>query len=504
MRDYIRRLLSPHMDVKVTRNGQEALDAILSDPPDLVLSDVMMPVLDGLALLAEIRRNPFTRTLPVILLSARAGEEARVEGANAGADDYLMKPFSARELLSRVTAQLRMARLRRDALDALLRSQAELRQHQEELSRQVAEFDTLFRELPVGVGVARDPACEYIQINPAFAHMLGMPEDLNASKSPRNDGSLPFRVMRDGKEVPDDELPMQVAARLGREVRDFEFDLIRSDGVKLHEFGHAVPLLDPAGNVMGSLGVFLDITERKQAEERLRAANERLSRANEDLNQFAYSASHDLQEPLRNISIASQLIRRKLATHDDSEIQTFLGFVIEGAARMENLLRDLLSYTRITASDPVVESTDVNVAVEKVLGSLQMAVSEAAAEIIVEELPEVPVDELHLQQLFQNLIGNALKYRAPERKAVIEISVARLESQWEFCVRDNGIGIDPAFHDRIFGIFKRLHSVDKYSGTGIGLAIAQRIVQRYGGTIRVESAPDQGAAFRFTLPAGQV
>jgi len=483
------------MEVSEVANGQEALQSAFENPPDLILSDVMMPVLDGFAMIKKLRSDARTNTLPVILISARAGEESRVEGVDAGADDYLVKPFSARELFARVNAHLKMARLRKEAMESL-------RRQGEELSLKVAEFETLFRELPLGVAVSRDPACDFVRINPSFARLLGMADGENASVTRPGETRVPFRLFRDGREISKEELPMQAAARTGREIRDFECEIVRDDGVRLNEYGHAVPLFNQDGQVAGSVGVFLDITDRKRAEEALRQANEELRRANDDLNQFAYSASHDLQEPLRNVSIYSQLLQKKLGQTADEEVVAFLGFMVDGASRMEALLRDLRAYNQVTSNTILPEWTDANVPLRKTLETLKIATDEAQASIEAAHLPSLPVNETHLYQLFQNLIGNALKYRDPQLPTEIHITVERQGRQWKFSVKDNGIGIAPEYHKRVFGIFKRLHSSNQYSGTGIGLAIAQRIVERYGGKIWVESEAGKGSNFMFTLPAG--
>jgi len=258
--------------------------------------------------------------------------------------------------------------------------------------------------------------------------------------------------------------------------------------------GRAVPVRDAEGRIVKWFGTCTDIDEQKQAQDELR-------RANEGLEQFAFSASHDLQEPLRSVKIYSELLAKRHADAMGEEAQQFVTNVRNGAIRMEMLIRDLLTYTQVTKFELPQETADANEALNGALANLSRAVSESGAKISADPLPSLPVHEMHLQQLLQNLIGNAIKYRSLERTPTIHVAAERRSRQWIFTVRDNGIGIDPEYKENIFGLFKRLHTNDEYSGTGIGLAICHRIVDRYHGRIWVESEPGRGSAFRFELPA---
>jgi signal transduction histidine kinase len=233
----------------------------------------------------------------------------------------------------------------------------------------------------------------------------------------------------------------------------------------------------------------------------VRSRQEALVQANADLEQFAHSASHDLREPLRSISIYSELLVRKHAKSLNEEGTEYLQLIKSAALRMDNLLDDLLAYAHASSISeerlPPVSSERV---LELALENLAGAIEEGEAKIEFGEMPPVRIRESHLAQIFQNLIGNAIKYRALDRELEIELSATQLNQQWIFSIKDNGIGVPPAYHEAIFGIFKRLQS-NSASGTGMGLAICKRIVERYGGRIWVESETGNGSKFSFSVPA---
>jgi PAS domain S-box-containing protein len=257
--------------------------------------------------------------------------------------------------------------------------------------------------------------------------------------------------------------------------------------------GRALPVRREDGQIRKWFGTGTDIDEQKRVEDALR-------RANQDLEQFAYSASHDLQEPLRTIKIYGELLTKRYGPKLDGQAFEFLEYLRTGATRMEVLVGDLLAYTQVTLLDVAPEATDANEVLAATFASLAGAIKESGAQITSDPLPSPRIPRIHLQQLFQNLIGNAIKYRDLNRTPVLHVSGQQERGSWIFSVRDNGIGIDPEYKEHIFGLFKRLHTADEYSGTGIGLAICQRIVERYHGRIWVESEPGEGSTFFFTLP----
>jgi light-regulated signal transduction histidine kinase (bacteriophytochrome) len=234
----------------------------------------------------------------------------------------------------------------------------------------------------------------------------------------------------------------------------------------------------------------------------LERANTDLSRSNKELEQFAYVASHDLSEPLRAISGPISLVARRYQGQLDDEADQFIGFAVDGCQRMQKMIDDLLVYSRIGRLERSFEPTDCNLVVDAVLTALGPAISETGAVIHVEQLPVVLAEATQLSQVFQNLIANALKFVATDVTPEVAVAAEPAGAQWRFTITDNGIGIDPAHRERIFAMFKRLHSREDYPGTGIGLALAKKIVERHGGRIGVEDAPNRtGTRFWFTLKA---
>jgi PAS domain S-box-containing protein len=259
------------------------------------------------------------------------------------------------------------------------------------------------------------------------------------------------------------------------------------------------PMFDEKGEMIGSVHVARDITERKRAEKEREKLLEEVTRSNKELEQFAYIASHDLQEPLRTVSSYVQLISRRYKDRLDGDAEEFMHYAVSGAARMQTLLNDLLTYSRIGASGSNVKLTDLNSALTMAIANLKMAIDDSNAVIERESLPAVYADEVQMVQLLQNLIGNATKFHGNEPPR-IHVSADLKNNEWIIRVSDNGIGIDPKYLDRIFHIFKRLHSRAQYDGTGMGLAICKKIVERHGGRIWVESEPGKGSTFHFTIP----
>jgi PAS domain S-box-containing protein len=300
-----------------------------------------------------------------------------------------------------------------------------------------------------------------------------------------------------------DEIPdiLQRIAR-GERVDHYVTKRQTKDGKILNVSLTVSPIRDASGVIVGASKVARDITERQRHEQALREANSALTRANADLEQFAYSASHDLQEPLRMVSTYSELLKKKFGGQLGPRGDEYIDFTIQGVLRMERLLKDLRAYVQaLTVEQGLPGEIDAEEILDKALENLEAAIKESGASISRGPLPLVRMYAFQLQQVFQNLIGNAIRYRNSQ-PLQIHIAAERRGNEWLFSVQDNGIGIDAQYKEQVFGLFKRLHGAAEYPGSGMGLAICERLIERAGGTIWVESERGQGSTFFFTVPCG--
>ncbi len=473
MRTYVSRLLSVRFNVEAVPDGESALEAARARKPALILADVMMPGLDGFGLLREIRSDPHLSETRFILLSARAGEEARIEGLKAGADDYLSKPFSSRELVALVQSHVDLARLRQEATEALRQADRNAR-------------------LLASIVESSDDAIVSKDLNGVITSWNQSAERLFGYTAQEAVGQSILML------IPSDRLEEEprilASLRRGERVDHFETIRVRKDGSRLNISLTISPVKDAEGRIIGASKVARDITKQILQEAALKQANA-------DLELFAHSAAHDLQEPLRTLTAYSQLLERGFAEKLGNPANEFIRHIVEASTRMHTLLRDLRTYTQVSTTDQApIDEIDAGEIVEKVIQNLAAAIQASGASVSFAGLPRVCMRAFQLEQVFQNLIGNAIHYRgsAPPR---VRIEAAMQGKEWLFSVQDNGIGIPPEFHKQIFGIFKRLHSRSEHPGSGLGLAICQRSIEQVGGQIWVESEPGKGATFFFTIPA---
>jgi PAS domain S-box-containing protein len=383
--------------------------------------------------------------------------------------------------------EARLPETSRDELGELAREfnkmAGALAEQQTHLRRRAEQFFNLTLDLLCVISLDG----RLIDINPAWQQMLGYkPEDLR--------GRPLMEIIH-----PDDRAAVQAALpRLNGDFANsrFEARCRHRDGDD-HWLAWALVLSPPDQSVYAAAR---DVTDRRLAEDRLRQQTEELERSNRELEQFAYVASHDLQEPLRIVSSYVQLLARRYEGRLDEDADEFIGYAVEGANRMKSLINDLLAYSRVGTRGREFAPVSMQEILERTLHNLQLAIQDSAATITHDDLPVVLADNVQMTQLLQNLIANAIKFRGPNPPRV-HIGVRREEQHWVFFVRDHGIGIDPQYAERIFVIFQRLHNRDEYPGTGIGLAICRKIVERHGGQIWVESQPGKGATFYFRLPS---
>ena len=388
-------------------NGKMALRACNSNPPDLILLDIMMPEMNGYEVCQHLKLEAKTREIPVIFISAKDEVFDKVNAFAVGGVDYISKPFQFEEVLARIESHLSLRNLQKQLKEQNLLLQ-------EEITSRLAVEKTLQEKNLI--------------------------------------------------------LQQEISTRRAVEKALQEQNLVLQQ----------------------------EISNRQRAESALLKSNQELARSNAELEQFAYVASHDLQAPLATIASYAQLLEKRYKDQLDSKASKFIGNIVQGCTRMQTLIDDLLEYSRVGRSQKPFQLTDCNHAVEQALANLQGAIRETQAVVTYSELPALRGDISQLVQLFQNLVGNSIKYRH-DAPPMVHITACKQEKDWLFSVSDNGIGIATQHQARIFQIFQRLHTQKEYSGTGIGLAICQKIVERHGGYIWVESQPGQGSTFYFTL-----
>jgi PAS domain S-box-containing protein len=465
-----------------TRAAFEA--AVTNGRYDIILSDYALPDFDGLRALEFAKQHcPDT---PFIIVSGVLGEEVAIEALHLGATDYVLKTRMGR-LAPSVERAINESRSRTQRQ----RSEAELRRLQE-LSRRILEStrDCI---------MTMDPSGSLISVNPSCAVSFELPVNAGGRKW--------LDLWREGDRATA-AAAFETASRGG--AQSFEALSVGAERRWWNVLITAVS--DASGAPEQIVSVARDVTERRRAEEerQILLAREKQARADaeekarqlqqsiEDLEHFAYVASHDLKEPLRVVTMYSQLLLRRYAHLVDAEAQSWVRHIEGGTRRMIALLGDVLSYSKVVHSDDEFEVVDLDSVVEEAIRNCSVAIEESGAHVERDPLPAVPGHRGQLLQLMQNLIGNAIKYKA-ESAPVVNVSAERQDGHWLISVRDNGAGFDSKYSEKIFGIFKRLHGND-YPGTGIGLAICRRVVERHHGKIWAESEPGRGSTFRFTLP----
>jgi PAS domain S-box-containing protein len=486
MREYVGRLLSPHYRIETVPDGVAALAAIRREKPDLVLSDVMMPKLDGFQLLNAIRSDPALADVPVVMVSARAGEESRVEGLDAGADDYLVKPFSARELLARVGATVSLSRLRRQGQAALTESEERYRQ--------------LVQALP-GALYTTDAQGRITLYNPAAADLWGrtpeVGEDLwcGSCRIYRPDGTL----------LSPEEYPTARVVRGEKPAHGDEIILERPDGSRRHVLPHVEPILDSAGAIVGAVNMLVDITEHRRAEQELQQAKDAAEAANRSKDKFLAVLSHELRTPLTPVLLAVAGLESDADLPLD--VREDLSMIRRNVELETRLIDDLLDLSRITTGKLQLRMQPVDLAakLQHVCGICRPQILEKGIHLHVtldEKNRRVTADPARLQQILWNLLKNATKFTPAG--GTIHVRLRNVPpDRVRVEVEDSGIGIEADVLPRIFDAFEQgdRNITRQFGGLGLGLAISKALVEFQHGTIRAESAgAAMGATFIVELP----
>jgi PAS domain S-box-containing protein len=461
------------VSVAVVQAAAEFEQQLRSQRPDVVIADYNLPQWKGMEALDVLRRQGLD--IPLILVSGALGDVTAVECIKAGATDYVLKDGLVR-LPEAVRRALREKHLR------------EQHRRSEELFRRAVESS------PSGI-VMVDELCKILLVNTETERLFGYGRDQLVGQ--------PVEMLVPGRfhKVYSEQRATYHRAPAKRVLGERgELYARRQDG---SEFPVEIGLnpIETTSSGTQTLISVVDITARKQAESAALEYTRELQRSNAELEQFAYIASHDLQEPLRMVASYTELLAERYRGKLDERADKYIGYAVDGARRMQRLIHDLLAYARVSSQAKPLQPTDTAVLLASVVAMMSKTIENSKAEVVSENMPTVSADELQLGQVFQNLLGNALKFRG-ERAPRIQFQAESIENgnMWRFSVADNGIGIDKENGGRLFQMFQRLHTREEYEGTGIGLAISKRIVERHAGRIWFDSAPGQGTTFYFTLP----
>lgn len=618
MREYVKRILSSRCTVHTANNGAEAIEMFRQNNYELIITDVMMPVMNGFELVDKIRKDYYKKNTPVIFLSARAGEEAKMEGIDAGADDYLVKPFSSRELIAKVEANIKIARNRikaeknlkniiyqspfamnimkgkdfvieianRKVLEMLNKEENEIvgkpmlevfpelaEQGIIEILNKVIETGEPFtaNEMPVVIYKKDIPEVLYVNLifEPIFSEegaveaiisvsmdvttqvkarniieqnqkeldelanavpQLVWVADKNGTPYYYNDRVSEFSGIRKNEKGlwewemilhPDDIEPTTKAwsdSVVTGNLYQIEHRLEMKDGSFRWFLSRALPYRNEKGEIHKWFGTATDIHASKEHSTiledevirrtaQLNELNNVLHQSNYELQQFAHVASHDLREPLRKIKTFTERLSLDPGNTFTEKSRSFIDKINSASDRLFTMVEGVLNYSVLNASKQSIEFVDLNVVVDNIKSDLELLIQKKNAVINHSQLPVVEGSSVLLYQLFYNLINNAIKFSKAGEDPVISITTSPGTTNGKPCfnisISDNGIGFDPEYADKIFESFTRLNSKDKFEGTGLGLSLCKRIVERHSGQISAESIPGQGSTFHFCIPTNQ-
>ena len=467
-------------------DGLKGLKTLQEKAIDCVLLDYSLPGINGLDILKKIRADH--PLIPVILLTGQGNESIAVEAIKHGAYDYITKSSVTPERLQlAIDSSIKHSRMRRDILE----KDEEIAAKTTALWLSEQRYELAVQGLSVGVW-DWDIKSNALYWSPRFREIICCNHD---------DELKDHYEEWESRLHPEDRehtVNMLMGHLQNKGPYDVEYRLRRKDGsyVWIHAKGQAV--WDDKGDATRMVGSIEDITDRRHAQTERDNMISKLTQSNSELERFAYVCSHDLQEPLRMISNFSERLEKHLGQELDEKGQHYMKYIMDGAGQARQLISDVLNYARVDHEAEHLDNIDAERTLTGVLRDLSARIEETGANITHDALPQVHMQPTHLRQILQNLIGNALKFCS--QKPHIHVGAIQDGGMWRFFVRDNGIGIASEHLEKIFYIFQRLHSREKYPGTGIGLALCKKVTQKYGGQIWVESMPGKGSTFYFTLP----
>ncbi|KIL96833.1 Phytochrome two-component sensor histidine kinase Cyanobacterial phytochrome B [Paramagnetospirillum magnetotacticum MS-1] len=488
----LRKILNKlHVEVIEAVSGNEALIHCLEHDFALALLDVNMPGMDGYELAELMRGEPRTAQVPIIFVTAAYSDDIhRNRGYDVGAVEYLQKPIDDFILRSKVRVFIDLF-LSRRALEAELARTTAMSQV---LRESEARLHHAVSEAPIPIMIHAEDGTVTL-LSRVWSELTGYgPEDIPTIQD--------WTRRAYGERSEENLARIQASYGMSGPRAEGEREVITASGeVRVWDLRSAPIEALPDGRRL-VISMAIDVTDRYHVQEELAGKTTELERSNADLEQFAYVASHDLREPLRMVNSFLGLLDKKFGSTLPDDAREYIAYAKDGAKRMDSLILDLLEYSRIGRKAVPDQAIDLKPTLDTALSNLALAVEESGATINTPDtMPKLCVDSGEFVRLFQNLIGNALKYRSPDRAPVVSITAEFKGNAWEFRIADNGIGIEPQYFDRVFQIFQRLHARTETSGTGIGLAICKRVVSRHRGRIWVESVPGEGSTFCFTIPA---
>jgi PAS domain S-box len=448
----------------------EGMDLLEANSFDIILLDLGLPDSDGIETFVEVNKK--CHETPIIILTGLTDEKTGINAVKRGAQDYLVKGQVESKLLERSIKYS----IERKKTEEKIQIFANIVESSE---------DAIITKSLDGNITGWNRGAEQIYGYPAI-EIIG--KSISILESDNLKGETERLIER---------------IKNGNRIKNYETLRLKRDSNIINVSITLSPVFDSYGELVAISTIARDITEKKMAEQKLKKIIEELERSNDELRQFAYITSHDLQEPLRTIASYTQLIERRYKNKLDDDADDFLDFIVKAAVRMKDMIQGLLYYSRVGTRGEELRSISTEELLEIVLSNLKAAIEENDVTVTHDELPVIVADGGQLIQLFQNLISNGIKFKKNNEYPKIHISARKGENEHIFSVADNGIGIEPQYFNRIFEVFKRLHTSVEYEGTGIGLSISKRIIERHGGRMWVESEAGNGSIFYFTIPFAQ-